>query len=180
MNTLYIDLEAYSERDIKKGTYQYAENSSVLLIAFAYNDEVPAVIDVSVSEDAFRTGMEAIRSYIGSADRIVAHNSAFDRNVLKYNGYDIPVGRWEDTMIRAYMHSLPGGLLVLSGIYKLPSDIGKGADGRRLIRKFCIPQKDGSRIHSYDDPENWAAFIDYAGKDISALRQIDKKLQTWN
>ena len=39
MRTLAIDLETYSNVDIKKaGLYKYAENCEILLVAYAFDD----------------------------------------------------------------------------------------------------------------------------------------------
>lgn len=40
MRTLSIDLETYSELDIRKaGLYKYAENCEILLFAYAFDNE---------------------------------------------------------------------------------------------------------------------------------------------
>ena len=181
MDTLYIDLETFSERPIKHGAYQYAENSRVLIIAYAFNDDLVNIVDVSSGEKSFRKTMDTLsREIIHTVDRIIAHNSQFDRMVLKENGYDIDLGLWEDTMVRAYMHGLPGSLGELSAIYRLPVDKAKDRNGKALIRRFCMPQKDGEVIRPEDDPESWKKFLAYAGNDIEAMRILDKKLPRWN
>ena len=175
----YLDLETKCARPIKNGTYQYAEHASVLLFAWAIDDGPVRVEDVSAGHDALHTFIKKIQKKLDIADTIVAHNSSFDRNVLRYNGVDIPVERWEDTMVRAYMHGLPGSLGQLSQIYRL-GDSGKDVQGKKLIRLFCIPDKEGKFADPIDHPDEWRQFIRYAGNDIVAMRKLYKKLPRWN
>ena len=52
MRTLGIDLETFSEVDIKKaGLYHYAENSEILLFAYAWDDDPVQVVDVAQGEE---------------------------------------------------------------------------------------------------------------------------------
>jgi len=175
--TFFLDLETYCTRPIKNGTYQYAEHAEVLLFAWALDDGPVHVEEVNGDLPAL---MKKLRPMIYKADRVVAHNSSFDRNVLRYNGVDIPIEKWEDTMVRAYMHGLPGSLGQLSQIYRLPVDKAKDAAGKRLIRLFCIPDKDGVRHYAKDHPEEWRAFKSYAGLDIEAMRELDRLIPRWN
>ena len=61
-------------------------------------------------------------------DTVVAHNSRFDRTILRHCwGIDVPIDRWYDTMIQAMAHGLPGGLDKIGQIVE-PS-AGGGAPG---------------------------------------------------
>ena len=49
--TLSIDIETYSDLDIKKvGGYKYAENAEVLLFAYAWDDEPVQIVDLTAGE----------------------------------------------------------------------------------------------------------------------------------
>ncbi|MGM8900157.1 DNA polymerase I, partial [Psychrobacter sp. 1Y4] len=102
MNILYLDLETFSETPIKHGTYKYAADAEILLFAYAWNDEPAKVFDLTGTAD-YRM---AIEDLLADADVIIAHNSMFDRNVLKANGFNADLSKWRDTMIKAYSHSL--------------------------------------------------------------------------
>lgn len=157
--------------------------------------------DITASEVTFRQDFYA---YTGP---VCAHNSMFDRNVLmRALGIDIPIARWRDTMVKAYLHGLPGSLDLLCDILKVDSDLAKIKDGKKLIHLFCKPQKfkfafrraDFTTKGAYDaakaeaernwpgratrltHPEEWARFIEYAKADIVAMREIDRKLPSWN
>jgi DNA polymerase len=91
MTTLWLDLETYSTVPIKHGTHAYAEAAEVLLVAWAYDDEPVAVWDMT---DGTRT-LGQVQMLIDSADRVVIHNSAFDRTVLRHVGVHVPVDAHE-------------------------------------------------------------------------------------
>ena len=84
---------------------------------------------------------------------IWAHNSGFDRTVLRHNPplqaariAAGDVGRWRDTMVQAYCHSLPGSLEALCGVLKVPTDKAKDKAGRQLIQLFCKPRPATAKI----------------------------------
>ena len=178
MNTLYIDLETYSPIPIKQGVYRYAEEAEILLFAYAINDAEVRVWDVTKSREI----PDYLYKCLRYAKSICAHNSNFDRVILKQCMPDLinPLLCWRDTMVRALAHGLPGGLEMLSAIYKLTGDKSKDKTGKKLIQLFCKPQKDGTRATRLTHPEQWKQFIHYAGMDIVAMRELDKKLPTWN
>lgn len=175
--TLYIDLETYCTIPLQYGLFKYCEAVEISLVAYATDDGPVRVHDNT-------TGLPipgALLNAIINADRIVAHNSQFDRTILERHGL---IGeadpRWSDTMIRAYGHSLPGSLGMLSTIYRIPEDKAKIKAGRQLVMLFCKPLPDGSRATRLTHPKEWSAFIKYAGNDIEAMRILDKKLPRWN
>ena len=60
---LAIDLETYSELDIKKvGLYKYAENSEVLLFAYAFDDEEVKVFAL-IEKDALGNYMVILNPF---------------------------------------------------------------------------------------------------------------------
>lgn len=181
MNKLYLDLETFSHVDIKHGTYKYAENSKILLFAYAFNDEPAQVLDCTAVHDP----LAKVNALLKKADIIVAHNSMFDRTVLSYHISDLakPV-KWQDTMVKAFAHSLPGSLDKLCDILGIGADEAKDKDGKKLIRFFCKPQtkkgKEDWVNTRYTHPLEWARFVEYARLDVEAMRAVDKKLPNWN
>ncbi len=122
---------------------------------------------------------------------VYAHNSQFDRTVLRTHlkSYKWPnvaardVTRWRDTMVKALAHGLPGSLSDLCDILGVAQDKAKDKAGKALIQLFCKPRAKNSAIRratKQTHPEEWKRFIDYAGLDIEAMREIDKKLPVWN
>lgn len=177
---LYLDTETYSEIPIKDGGYKYTENCEVMIATYAFDDG-----DVQTWDATEEMLMPAdLADYLEGDGLITCHNTPFDRNVVANAlGFKIPHSRWRCTMMRAYVHGLPGSLDKLSDIYKL-GDQAKDKEGKALLLFFCKPQKakDGSwyRPTRETHPEKWAKFLEYARSDIRAMRQLDKLLPTWN
>lgn len=195
---LYLDLETYSEVPIKHGTHAYAEKAEILLIAYACDEE-----PVKVFEPGWQIGQPGAICEIGKyitatevdfrkafsfADKIIAHNSHFDRTLMRKCFYaaehrHLEVARWHDTMVRALAHSLPGSLDTLCEIYKLPMDKAKAKEGKALIQLFCKPQPANRKLRRATretHPAEWAKFIEYARLDVEAMRELDKLLPAWN
>jgi len=68
VDTLYLDLETYSDVPITHGTHAYAEKAEVLLTAMQWNDEPIKVWEEFDSRH--------VQFMVDSADKIVIHNSA--------------------------------------------------------------------------------------------------------
>ena len=178
---LYLDLETYNEQDIRAGTYRYAETAEVLLFAFAYGDGPVHVWDRTAGEpmpDVLHDLLQA-RSV-----RLCAHNALFDRTVLRLSmGIDTPLERWRCTMAKAYSHAFPGSLEACGAALGLPGDRAKLADGRKLVQRFCKPAPASHKARRYDSsthPEEWERFKQYAARDIEAMREVDRRLPSWN
>lgn len=181
---LYLDLESFSEVDLfKHGTHRYADSPTtrITVLGWAFGDAPAQVVDLTAP--GAEMPAEVVEE-LALGDRIlVAHNSAFDRTVLAAKGYPTPIARWHDTMVKAYAHSLPGGLGKLGPILGLPADEHKDARGKELVRMFCKPQSKTFkvRIRNRDtNPVEWALFVDYCRQDVEAMRAIDRALPSWN
>ena len=179
MSTLWLDLETYSDIPIKNGAHKYAETAEVLLVAWAIGDEPVEVWDV---QDLVHW-REALQSTINKVDRVVIHNSAFDRTVLRHCGVDVPVEKIDDTMITALAHSLPGSLGQLCDVLGVPQDKSKDKAGRRYIQLFTKPCPKNWKIRRATretHPDEWNAFIEYARLDVDAMRNVHGRLPYWN
>lgn len=176
----WVDIETFSRCDLKKaGAYRYAEDEStkVLLIGYAFDSQPAKVWDLTQDPVMPDDLSEAL-----SSDCVfIAHNSMFDRNVLRHHADERfgDVNRWRDTMILAYASALPGSLGVLSELLGLPPDKAKDKDGRRLVQKFSKPQARGVIKTRETDPEDWAKFVNYCRVDVEAMRDVAKRIPTW-
>lgn len=184
MTILWGDIETFSECDLKTaGTHRYAEHPSTRIIVWqwAIDDGEPVVEDLS---DGSMPSDESMRLLLDPNVTLVFHNSTFDRTVLRHVwGLDIPVERWQDTMVKALAHGLPGGLDKIGQILGLEADEAKDKRGRELIQLFCKPRPKGSKLRRATretHPKEWAEFLEYSRQDIVAMRAIDKRLPTWN
>jgi DNA polymerase len=186
MTILWLDTETYSECDLKAhGTHRYAAHPSteITVAQWAIDDGEPVVCDCT--EPRLAPLLRDLHVKLKDPSvTIVAHNSAFDRTLLRHCwGMDVPVERWQDTMIKAMIHGLPGGLDKIGQIVGLDADQAKDKRGRELIQLFCKPRPKNSilrRATRETHPEQWAEFLEYSRQDIVAMRAIDRKLPSWN
>ena len=182
MNTLYLDLETYSDTPIKQGAHRYAEDAEVLLVALKINTAPTVVVDVSGSGewDAFKPKLQHL---IDTADGVCMHNSSFDRTVLRHRGVHVPLDKIEDTMVLALMHSLPASLGTLCDVLGVPSDKAKDKDGKKLINLFCKPRPKNVKLRRATretHPDEWQRFVEYARLDVDATDSIRGRLPRWN
>jgi DNA polymerase len=179
MKTLYLDLETYCETPIKHGVHRYAETVEILLFAYALDDGPVKVWDVTLGGEM---PTDLCYAFLDESVQLCAHNAGFDRTVLEHCGYHSDRNRWYDTMVQAYAHSLPGALGDLCDILKVDSDQAKDKDGKQLVLLFCKPSNTRKirRATRETHPEHWARFVDYASRDIEAMRVIKHKMPTWN
>lgn len=178
MTTLYLDLETYCETPIKNGVHRYAEDVEIMLFAYAIDDG-----PVQVWEEETGGMPKDLAMALSFSDEIVAHNSGFDRTVLNARKRWTPISRWRDTMVQALAHSLPAGLGDLCAALGVPTDMAKDKDGRRLVMLFCKPRPANSKLRRATrdtHPADWAKFVEYAGRDIVAMRECRKRMPNWN
>lgn len=193
MRTLGIDLETYSELDIKKaGLYRYAENSEILLFAYAFDDEPVQVVDFATGEELPE---EVLKALWDPDIRKTAYNASFEIHVINHwletEGY-IDMGesymdpaQWYCTMVQGWTLGLPGGLEKVGKALNLAEDKQKLATGKRLIQFFSKPCKptnaNGLRTRNLPqhDMEKWNLFKEYCGQDVEAERAIRKRLEAF-
>ncbi len=176
MTILWLDTETFSPIPINNGTYAYAEPVEIMLITYAIDDGPVECIDL--------TAYPEYPAALLTADKVVIHNSGFDRTVMRHGiGVDVPVERIHDTMIQALAHGLPGGLGSLCDILGVDTDKAKDKKGKQLINLFCKPRPKNMKLRratSETHPEEWQEFIGYAKLDVEAMRAVYYKLPTWN
>jgi len=176
---LYLDLETYNETPITAGTYRYAETAEVLLAAVAWDDEPVEVWDFTQGDKT----VSDLQGLIDAAEKVVIHNSAFDRVVLQRQGVNIPLEKIIDTMAVALAHALPAALGDLCEVLGLPQDKSKDKDGKKLIQLFSKPRPKSHKLRratSVTHPEDWQRFIEYARMDVAACRYVLRRLPEWN
>lgn len=186
---LWLDLETYSEVPITNGTHVYAAAAEVMLFAWAIDDGPVSVWDCTRHEN-MPAGLEAALE--APEIEIWAHNSHFDRTVLHHtyaryadewaDAFWLPA-RWRDTMVQALTHSLPGALAALCEVLQVPTDKAKDKAGKQLIQLFCKPRPKTSKLRRATretHPTEWARFVEYAALDIDAMREVHRRLPSWN
>lgn len=175
---IFLDTETFCETPINNGTHRYAEGAEIIMWQWAVGD----------GEVIIRDGDEDVSDLMAlladpSYEKVI-QNSAFDRTVIHHDRkFVIPVEETFDTMVCAMAHSLPGSLATLCMILGVPVDQAKDKAGKQLIQLFCKPRPKGQKLRratKYTHPVEWGRFRDYGGNDITAMREIYKKLPRWN
>jgi hypothetical protein len=190
---LYVDTETFCETPLAHGTHRYAESAEVMILAWAQDDplfgELPPVVEDLTDEDGVgdwsrrsREFDEALEQTRRTGGKVIMHNSGFDRTVIRHHGTVIRADEIIDTMVQAMAHGLPGGLAMLSAIFKLGDD-AKHSGGKDLIHLFCKPGPKNRKLRratKNSHPEEWDTFLRYAGSDITSMRALRHKLPSWN
>ena len=95
MTTLWFDCETFSECDLKAhGTHRYAEHESteITVAQWAVDDGEPVVVDCTAFDAHIHGGRDLIELLENPTVTVVAHNSMFDRTLLRHCwGIDVPV-----------------------------------------------------------------------------------------
>lgn len=184
MHTLSLDLETYSPTNLATaGVYRYAEDEAFRILLFGYSiDGAPAkVIDLARGEPIPTMILQAL---VDPAVTKSAFNAAFERVCLSAylrrhhpdllaEGFLDPRG-WRCTMVWAASLGLPMSLDGAAKALRLP--IEKDPTGQKLIRRFSIPGKDGSRMLPSDDPIGWEQYISYNRRDVDVEVQLAARL----
>lgn len=182
MKVLGIDLETRNKEDIKKvGGYRYAENCEILLFAYAYDEDPVQVIDMASGEEIPRF---VISDVLDNPDVLkVAYNAQFERTVLSnyfrskgmLTGW-LDASQWLCTMVLGMTLGLPAGLDALGKVLGLSEDKAKMAVGKKLIQKFCKPDRKGNFVLPSEAPEDWKTFIEYNRRDVETERTLRKMM----
>lgn len=172
---LWVDVETRCDLNLKVvGLHRYAERAEITLTAWA-----PGMGPVRVEQGVPRPDSEFAWHW-ANAEAIYAHNSEFDRTMLATEGYSAPLSRWRCTQAQARRHGLPGGLDKLCEIFKVPEEFSKLKAGHAVMLLFCKPSKDSAWPTKHTHPAQWATHLEYAGRDILAMRWLHLQMPTWN
>lgn len=190
MKILSIDIETFSDIDLGKcGVYRYTDSPNFDILLFAYSiDEGPvSLVDLASGEELPEKIVEAILS----EDIIkTAFNANFERvSLMKYLsrklGKEVYLhpSSWRCSEVQAAMLGLP---LHLEGVAKvLRLEVQKMAEGKPLIRYFCIPcnptAANGGRTRNLpkDAPDKWELFKQYNIRDVEVELEIRKKIKDY-
>lgn len=175
MDSLHIDIETYSSTDLTKaGVHKYVEapDFDITLFAYAFNDDEVTCIDLASGEKLPDIVLQALKD-----PEIIkmAFNAMFERVCLtKYLGHYLPPEQWHCNMVHSLYLALPGSLAAVGAVLGL--DRQKLEEGKKLIKLFAIPDKNGKRVWPKDRPEEWALYKKYNIRDVETEMDIGKKL----
>ena len=181
MRKLWIDTETYSGVPIRNGTFVYAESCEILLLAYAIDDGPACCWDRTLEDET----PLALLSALEGAPEVWAHNSMFDRTVLRHHlpVWCPPLERWRDTVVQALEHGLPGSLGKAGEAMKMAEYVQKIKEGKALVQLFCKPRPANStlrRATRESHPLEWEKFVEYAIRDVEAMRHLHRALPKWN
>lgn len=199
IHTLSIDVETFSDVDLKKcGVYKYAESPDfeILLFGVSVDGGEVTVYDLTSGDTVPEEIIKAL-----SDDSVIkwAYNASFERICLSvwlrrnypqyFSSYSIEEdtvrnyldpSSWRCSLVWGAYMGLPLSLEGIGKVLKLENQ--KMAEGKALIRYFCVPCKptkaNGGRTRNLPehDPVKWSTFIAYNKRDVETEMAIQQKL----
>lgn len=176
MNKVSIDIETYSEADLKAvGVHSYAEHPSteILCMCYAFDDEP---VQRWTPADLFVP--DRLRQHIDSGGVVSAFNAEFERTVLngtagtKINFPKITIEQTRCSMVKARANGLPGGL---GDVAKALGTHEKSDTGRIVMLQLSRPRKGKDpRYTPENSPDKFEQLYVYCEGDVEAERAIDK------
>jgi DNA polymerase bacteriophage-type len=170
---IHFDVESFSEVNLfSAGQWRYWEDESTEVLCLAY-----CVDEGKVWRwwpGATHPPL-ALFDAIARGHKLVAWNAQFERLAWRWlrKRFNFPVvtdDRWQCAAAQAAALALPRSLE--NAGFAVGVQEQKDPEGRRLIRKFCIPQRNGRRIYPEDDPEDFEKLMLYCMQDVRSERSI--------
>lgn len=181
MKTLSIDIETFSDVDLKKcGVYKYASSPAfeILLFGYAVDGGAVQVVDLACGE---RIPAEVVAALSDESVTKWAFNAMFERVCLSsYLEEWLEPEGWHCTMVWSATLGLPLSLEGAGAVLGLEKQ--KLTEGKDLIRYFCVPCKatkaNGGRTRNLPehDMERWERFKAYNLRDVETEMQIQQRL----
>lgn len=199
IHTLSIDLETFSDVDLKKcGVYKYAESPNFEILLFgvsvdggevtvydlASGGTVPEEIIRALSDDsvikwAYNASFERVCLSVWLRRNYPQHFSSYSIEGDTVRNYLAP-SSWRCSLVWGAYMGLPLSLEGIGKVLKLENQ--KMSEGKALIRYFCVPCKptkaNGGRTRNLPehDPVKWSTFISYNKRDVETEMAIQQKL----
>jgi DNA polymerase len=185
----HLDYETFGTLDLTEvGAHKYAEHkdTEILMASIATDDEGPYLFTAD-GAPMHPTHSKAMRLLLQMAKDptglIWAWSAMFEWALTKnkwrsFMGTDCPVpamDRFRCVSVMARCAGLPPKLETFSE--HVPIRHKKDKEGRRLILKFSIPQRDGSRVRPTDDPADFQRFGEYCLGDNDSEREAHRLLE---
>ena len=203
---LWLDSETFSPTPLKNGTWIYAEKAEVMVLTYAFGDGPVGCWDLT--DPSQKNKHVALTEAMLDPEQEVGMQNGgnFDSTIFRLAlGIYIPPERILDVMVQALSHGMPGSLDILCQVLGVADGNAKHKNGRALIQLFCKPQAFKhevpkgwgtpkarkaeierqkalwlGRATRHTHPEKWQEFLEYAKADITAMREVHKRLPRWN
>lgn len=180
-NRCHVDLESFSECDLKKsGVFKYAEHPSTEVLCFYYAfGQGP--------RKGWKPGLpipQEIIDHAAAGGMFAAHNAGFELTMLnaapgrKIGFPHTRPEQWIDTAAKAAAHSLPRDLGRLA---KALGVINKDEAGKKTMLKLSKPRKPTkldkrTRYTREDSPEDFNTLDSYCDNDVAVEQAVDAML----
>jgi DNA polymerase bacteriophage-type len=204
LTRLHVDIETYSEEDLKSGgAYKYAEHLSteVLCLVMSFDEEDPVLwipderipgslihaLVQRIGEKFGRfipvfTGEMPVRQrlHIEGGGELGSHNAQFERTIL--NGHagraigfpPTKIEQWICTMAKARACGLPGSL---GDAASALGTYPKDETGRGIMLQLCRPRSGKEKRYSYAEAaDKYIHLYTYCIDDVLAEKDLDKHL----
>jgi len=182
--TLAIDIETYSSVDLTKcGVYSYvnAPDFTILLFAYAFDEEEVKIIDLASGE---KLTLEIIKALFDKNIIKTAYNANFECTCLsKYLNIPMAINQWRCSAVMSLELGLPLTLEKVAEVLGLEQQ--KDTRGKDLIRYFSMPcnptKTNGGRTQNLPphDLKKWETFKEYCKQDVEVERDIRRKLSKY-
>jgi DNA polymerase len=168
------DFEVLSpEIDLKAaGPFRYATDTSTraIVLAYAIGNEPARAWHCKGAILDWNHAPSHVRGAFVRGAPFAFWNASFDSAVWNYATLGFPyldVERVIDVMVQAGVSNLPTDLESAS---RYLGGTGKQADGKKLIKLFCI---EGASPRDY--PAEWERFLSYARQDVEAMCDVYRR-----
>ena len=184
MPDLFIDIETYSSVSLEDcGVYRYSESTDfdVLLLSYSLDGKEVRTYDLAKE----RLSSKVVSALLDERYTKWAFNASFERVCLSrylmrnycpaMQGF-LPSEQWRCDMVAASYAGLPLSLASAGQVLRV--EMQKMAEGKALIKKFSVPDKNGNRTLPEDAPDDWATFLRYNKRDVETEKQIHDKIMS--
>ena len=194
-----LDFETRSRCDIRKcGSYKYAEDPSTEVLILAVAETKDNVLSWDISRDhKYNDAIDLLATAIEEGWEIHAFNSQFEWAIMKYVlprqfGFPVPdinTIRCSQALCRRAGVPAAKSLAKTAEFLKVADQ--KDRTGHSLIRKFSIPQKDGTFVEWDDDVsftinynkmtarEAFQLFVEYCEQDVRTEMAVAEVLKSF-
>lgn len=180
IKVMSIDIETFSDIDIKQGTHKYisSPNFEILLMAVKVDDEPTICIDLANGETIPDRIWKALNSPLTI---LKAWKADFERNCIeRFFRIKTAIRQWLCTMVKAAFLGLPLALGACGNVLQVKA--AKDPVGEKLIKFFTMPQKatkknpERLRNTAAEFPEKWQQFKNYCIRDVDSESEIDRRM----
>ncbi len=184
----HLDYETFGTLDLKDvGAARYAmhPDTEILMASIRYNNDGPYLWVNPKYRHVLPSHPKAdkmMKDMANSQEDVNAWNAPFEWFITKYcwkrsgcPGLRPDIERFRCVAAMSRSAGLPSALETASHLC-LPDDVQKDPEGSRLIKKFCVLNKNGNRVMPADYPNDFKKFGRYCLRDNDAETAMYQKL----